>query len=208
MRTLVLNQTNLVADGQNNKLVYNFPNSVKFSKAYLAVSSISMYYSWFNISNELKNNTFSYTWVVGGTTTTYTIVVPDGLYEVSTLNQLLQFNFLNNNHYLLTSTGQVQYYAEFVVNPSRYAVQINTFLVPDAATAATLGYTLPAGQTWPADPQNPVITIPSAFNIIIGRNFSILTSLLFFVLKSVSQVDEKRGVSKPPPCSVKSQIVH
>ena len=174
MRTLVLNQTNLVADGQNNKLVYNFPNSVKFSKAYLAVSSISMYYSWFNISNDLKNNTFSYTWVVGGATTTYTIVIPDGLYEVSTLNQLLQFNFLNNNHYLLTSTGQVQYYAEFVVNPSRYAVQINTFLFP---TSLPSGYSTPT--TWagfPTQSFNPSIVLPININNLLGYVVNFTTS--------------------------------
>ena len=63
MRTLVLNQTNIVQDGQNNKLVYSFPNSVLFKDAYVAVSSISMYYSWFNITSAINNNTFQYSWV-------------------------------------------------------------------------------------------------------------------------------------------------
>ena len=94
MRTLVLNQSNIVADGQNNKLVYNFPNSVTFKDAYMALSSISVYYSWFNITSALANNTFSYTWVSSGTTTNYTVTIPDGIYEISSLNSYLQFIFI------------------------------------------------------------------------------------------------------------------
>ena len=56
MFVLVLNQSNLVQDGQNNKLVYKFPNSVVLTNKYIAVSSITMYYSWFNITASLANN--------------------------------------------------------------------------------------------------------------------------------------------------------
>jgi len=72
MRTIVLNQTNIVnLNNGNNQLVYKFPNSVLFSGTSIAVSSVSMYYSWFNISTSLQNNNFSYTWTSGTTTTTY-----------------------------------------------------------------------------------------------------------------------------------------
>jgi len=75
MRTICLTSQNLVADGQNNKLVYNFPNSVQFKDNYVSLSSISIYYSWFNISSALANNTFQYTWVTKGITTTQTIPI-------------------------------------------------------------------------------------------------------------------------------------
>ena len=55
MFVLVLNQSNLVQDGQNNKLVYRFPNSVNLTNKYIAVSQINMYYSWFNITTSLCN---------------------------------------------------------------------------------------------------------------------------------------------------------
>ena len=165
MRVIVLNQNNLVADGQNNKLVYKFPNSVQFKGNSIAVSSVSMYYSWFNITSAYQNNTFSYTWTVGTTTTTYTITIPDGLYEIETLNQLLQYNMIANGHYLVSGNSNV-YYAEFVLNPTRYAVQINTYLVP---TSLPSGYTQPAGFAgFPTTTQNPVITIPANLNIILG----------------------------------------
>ena len=61
MFVIVLNSTHIVQDGLNNKLVYKFPNSVLLKDKYIAVSSISMYYSWFNITSSYNNNTFSYT---------------------------------------------------------------------------------------------------------------------------------------------------
>lgn len=166
MRTLVLNYNNLVQDGQNNKMVYKFPNSVLFNNHYLAFAACSMYYSWFNISADLKNNTFTYNWTDSTMTfTTYTITIPDGLYEVDTLNQLLQFNFIKNGHYLVDSNGLNVYYAEFIINGPRYAVQINTYLFP---TALPNGWTNPAGLTFPTNSFNPQITLPILFNNILG----------------------------------------
>ena len=166
MRTIILNQGNIVPDGQNNKLVYRFPNSVNLNDAYLAVSYVVMFYSWFNITSQYNNNVFSYNWIDGaGVVTTYTINVPNGLYEISTLNQLLQFTMIQNGHYLVDATGDNVYYAEFIVNPSRYAVQINTFLFP---TALPLGFTNPAGVAFPPQSFNPIITLPANINKIFG----------------------------------------
>jgi len=166
MRTIILNQGNLVPDGQNNKLVYRFPNSVRLDDAYLAVSSVVMYYSWFNITSSLVNNTFSYNWITGaGPAVTYTITVPNGLYEISTLNQLLQFTMIQNGHYLVDGAGNNVYYAEFLVNTARYAVQINTFLVPLALPA---GFSNPAGLVFPLTTFNPIITLPANINKIFG----------------------------------------
>ena len=69
MNTIVLNQTNIVGTG-NNTLIYKFPNSILFDNHEVAVQSISMYYSWQNINaSPLANNTFTYTWIVGITST-------------------------------------------------------------------------------------------------------------------------------------------
>jgi hypothetical protein len=165
MRTLIVNSTNLVNDGQNNKLVYKFPNSVHFKDSFISLSQAQMYYSWFNITSEFNNNTIQYVWIDGaGVQTTYTITIPDGLYEVNTLNQLLQFTFIQNGHYLVNS-GQNVYYAEFILNPSRYAVQINTFLFP---TSLPVGYTNPAGVAFPPQSFNPSIILPPKVNVILG----------------------------------------
>ncbi len=166
MRTLILNQTNIVPDGENNKLIYRFPNSVQFKDAYIAVSSVFMYYSWFNIRQQYQNNVFTYNWIDGaGVATTYTVTIPDGLYEITAINSYLQYVFIQNGHYLVNASGDNVYYAEFIVNPERYAVQINTFLFPTALPAF---WTNPAGVPFPPQSFNPIVTLPAEFNEICG----------------------------------------
>jgi len=166
MRTLILNQTNIVPDGENNKLVYRFPNSVQFKDSYIAVSSVFMYYSWFNIRELYQNNVFTYNWIDGaGVATTYTVTIPDGLYEISEINSYLQYVFIQNGHFLVNPAGDNVYYAEFTVNPERYAVQINTFLFPTALPAL---WTNPTGVAFPPQSFNPIVTLPAKFNEICG----------------------------------------
>jgi len=192
MRIIVLNSSNLVPDGQNNKLVYKFPNSVLFKDNHIAVSSVSMYYSWFNISAALQNNTFQYQWITRnetlGTnvTQTFTVIIPDGLYEITEINAYFQFSMVQNGTYLLDG-GNYVYYAQMVINPTRYAVQINTLQVPNAAALPSTGYTLPSNYpgvfTNPAAPVlatnsfNPSLIIPQLFNNIVGYPVNFQTSL-------------------------------
>lgn len=165
MRTIVLNRSNLIQDGDNNKLVYQFPGSVSFTNSYLALSQLSMYYSWFNIAAQYNNNTIQYTWTNLAVSTTFTVTIPDGLYEVSKLNEFLQFSFIANGHYLVNTAGENVYYAELIVNPSRYAVQINTFLFPTALPAL---WTNPAAIVFPTQTFNPEIILPARINEILG----------------------------------------
>ena len=172
--TVVLNSTNIVGSG-NNQLVYTFPNSVSFPNHLIAVQSINMYYSWANVNaSPLNNNKFSYTWTVGAAVTTYTLTVPDGLYEVSDLNYFLQYNMILNGTYLINAAGENVYYAEFIVNPNRYSVQINTFLVP---TSLPAGWTAPTGSVpdgtapfvgFPTVSITPIITLIGNFAELFG----------------------------------------
>jgi hypothetical protein len=165
MFILVLNASNIVPDGQNNKLVYNFPNSIHFKDKFIAVSSVTMYYSWFNINSQYKNNVILYSWTSLGVTTTYTVTIPNGLYNISDINYFLQWTMINNNHYLVNAAGENVYYIEMVVNPNRYAIQINTYLFP---ISLPLGWSNPAGIVFPTQSFNPVITIVPNFSDIIG----------------------------------------
>lgn len=174
MRSVIFNRTNIVPNTNNTTLVYNFPNSVDLTGARIAISNITMYYSWDNINITYQNNTFSYQWTAGGVTTTYNVVIPDGLYEVKDLNNFLQFTFIANGHYLVDSAGENVYYAEFIVNPTRYAIQINTFPVP---TALPLGWANPAGLVFPLVTFNPDIIIPAKFNEILGFAVGFSTGL-------------------------------
>jgi hypothetical protein len=165
MFIIVLNQSNLVQDGLNSELVYKFPNSVVFKDKYISVSSISMFYSWFNILQIYNNNTFSYTWTSGTTTTTYNVVIPDGLYEISDINNFIQFTCIQNGTFW-TILNNNFYPFELLVNANRYAIQLNTYLIPTALpTDATTPTNFPG---WPTNEQNSVITFPAQFNKIVG----------------------------------------
>lgn len=176
MRTIIFNSSNLVNDGQNNKLVYKFPNSVQFKDSYISLSQAQMYYSWFNITSSYSNNTFSYVWLNNaGIPTTYTCLIPNGIYEIATLNNFLQYTFLQNGHYLVNGSGQNVFYAEFILNPARYSVQINTFLFPNALP---VGWTNPAGIAFPyANTFNPSIIIPNNLNTIMGFTTTLTTDI-------------------------------
>jgi len=183
MNTIVLNSTNILAGSNNSTLVYNFPTSVRFENHQIAVQSVNMYYAWQNInSTSLKNNTFTYTWVVGATTTTYTVNIPAGLYEISDINNYLQFTFIQAGQYLINATGQYVYYAEFLVNPNTYAVNIITYPVP---TSLPSGWVLPVANTqtgavafpgFPTQTFNPSIVIPANFSLIMGYATNFTTS--------------------------------
>lgn len=166
MFVIVLNQNNIVPDGQNNKLVYRFPNSVLLKDKFIAVSNISMFYSWFNVTSAQVNNTLSYTWTVGAVSSTITVVIPDGLYEISDINTYLQWVMIQNGHYLINPSGDYVYYLELIVNPNRYAIQLNTFRVP---TALPVGWSQPANFAgYPTQTFNPIVTFPPEFNNIVG----------------------------------------
>lgn len=165
MFVIVMNGTNIVQDGLNNKLVYKFPNSVVFKDKFIAVSSISMYYSWFNITSIYLNNTFSYTWTAGSTTTTYTITIPDGLWDISAINNYIQYTCITNGTYW-TISGTNYYPFELLVNANRYAIQLSTYLIPTSLpTSASVPSNFPG---WPTTTFNTVIIFPSAFNAIVG----------------------------------------
>jgi hypothetical protein len=218
MKIVVLNSNNLIQDGNNNKMIYRFPNSVQFQNNHIAVSSVSMYYSWYNISAALNNNKFYYTWYnaagiisVGGNPY-FTITVPDGLYEVSQLNSLFQFNMINNGTYLIdTATGRNVYYAEFLLNPTRYAVQINTFNFP---TSLPTGYALPTNWatyagSFPAQTFNPSVTLPFAINNILGyvENFTTDPNINNAFVPPVSQFVSKNGAGTLSYISTKAPNV-
>jgi len=183
MNTIVLNSTNILAGSNNSTLVYNFPTSVRFDNHQIAVQSVNMYYSWQNInSTSLRNNTFTYTWVVGATTTTYNVIIPAGLYEISDINNYLQYTFIQRGQYLINATGQYVYYAEFLVNPNTYAVNIITYPVP---TSLPSGWVLPVANTqtgavafvgFPTQTFNPSIVIQANFSLIVGYATNFTTS--------------------------------
>lgn len=167
-RTLILNQSNIVPNSGNSTFLYTFPlGGIQFVDEFIAVQQINLYNSCFNITAANNNNYFGYTWVDG---TSWTVNLPDSYLELAEINAYLQSYMVAQSHYLLTSTGSFVYLLEIVVNPSRYADQINSFQI--STTIATDNtWTLPSGASWvlPTLPINPIFVVPNTnFQQIIG----------------------------------------
>jgi hypothetical protein len=162
MKTLILNSSN-ITNTDNSRFTYIFPQGgYTFKDDLIAVNSISQYFSTFNISTTYNNKSFSYIWVDG---TTNVVTFPDGFYSIAQINAYLQSVMYANKHYLNTSAGQIVYLLELVINQSRYAVSLNSYLISTAiATANT--WTLPAGATWvlPTNSILPYLVVSSSNN--------------------------------------------
>lgn len=171
--TIILNKNNIVPGSKNAVFKYRFNQSLHLKDSSLAIQSINLYYSWFNISNYFRNNKFSYVWFdnAGELNTTVDITIPDGFYTVELLNKYLQSEFQKRGHYLIqqSSTDYV-YYMEFIPNASYYAIQVNIYAMMTAAQAGT-DY-IKGSETWafPSTPTTPqlVITNSSSFGSFIG----------------------------------------
>ena len=138
-KTIILTSANIEENSNNTKLVSNFRSGgYTFKSDMIALQSVYQYFIIFNITSAYGNNTFSYTWFDG---IEYTITIPDGYYEISDLNSYFQSIMFANTHYMTNSAGQFIYFLEFVVNTSRYAVQINSYPL-DADIQTTNGYIL------------------------------------------------------------------
>lgn len=165
---LIINGNNLETDIYDNKYRYTFPlGNVNFKNSKIAVSSVSIYYSWFNISAENNNNSFSFTWYDAGSTT-FLVTIDDGFYDITALNSYLQDFFIDNDLYLIDGTGDFVYYLEFVENLVYYSIQVNSYPIP---TSLPAGFTEPAGWSgYPIAASTPLLIINSTttFSDIVG----------------------------------------
>jgi len=188
--TVTFTSRNIVPGSNNNTLIYQFPSSVNFENHSVAVAQVNMFYSWTNINaTPLNNNKFSYVYNTGAGDVTFDVVIPDGIYEITDLNNFLQYTFITNGTYLVNDVGSYVYYIEFLLNPTLYAVQINTY---PQLTALPVGWTNPSGLGLGSVTTNPTITLTENFNEILGfaPNYTTpqpaIFNTIFSVLSSVA----------------------
>ena len=110
MRTIAISSKDIQPNSNNSTFHYVFPQSVVFKNQEIALSSLTMFNSVYNISSALNNNKFQYIW----SSTTYTLTLPDGIYEVSDINAYLLFSMKANNHYLVDLNDKEVYFLEFI----------------------------------------------------------------------------------------------
>lgn len=173
VESLVLTES---LDISNNINILTVPieGNLKLSKNYVALSFLSLYYSWRNITSAYNNNSFSYIW----NATPYTVTLPDGNYEFSDINSYLQnIVMFTNGHYLVDGNGNYVYYLSINANQTYYATTI---------VATVLPATLPAG--W-SDP-NSVLTAMASLTpqlVIPSNNFTTLTGFTAGTYPSVAE---------------------
>lgn len=168
MKTLILNQSNIVQGSSNTKFRYLFPQGGYTMKDnQVAIQQVSLYFSVYNITQVYNNNYFSYIWVDG---TSHTVSIPDSFLQITDLNQFLQYTMITNGHYLLDSGGNNIYLLEMVVNQPRYAVQLNCYTISTSIATAN-SWVLPPTPTW-ALPTNTIVPEfvipPTNFGKLIG----------------------------------------
>jgi len=121
-----------------NLFQVSLPGNFDLTDYDCSIGSMYIYYSWFNISAALGNNVYQLKLPIVGTPT-LTITIPDGAYQISTINNALQYFFIQNGYYLQNPTTlEYFYFAAFVINPSTYAVNLITTAFPSSATSTNL----------------------------------------------------------------------
>ena len=142
VQTIILNSTNYNIATDN--FIYDFSNHKVFTERHkIAIASISMYNSTYNITSTIGNNTFSIYWLG----TTYNFTIPDGYYSASDLNFYIQKQCILNNLYLIDGENFI-YFFEITENVTEYSININYYQLPTEIEASTLVYSIPSDATW------------------------------------------------------------
>lgn len=172
---LKINSTDLVQNGLNNSWRYNFVgSSVNFENNEVAVQSISLYNSQFNIdAAAFANTSFKVEVPTAATTTTLSINQADGYYSYPDINHNIQTALVNAGAYLIDSTGDNVFYIQFAENSTYYSCQLDCSPTP---TSLPAGFTRPAsglyslgGSGLPTTSHVPRLIIDNAsFGSVLG----------------------------------------
>jgi len=131
---IILSSKNIVPDGKNSSFVYNFPSSVSFPHHDIALQSINMFYSWTNINSTLGNQKMTVYHpanIVGPTVKQIDIILPEGQYEITDINNYLQFILIQNGCYMIAPGGNsFIFFITITLNTTQYGVNVTTYPFP------------------------------------------------------------------------------
>lgn len=124
-------------------------------------------YSLFNINQKIYNNAFfQYSFSSSTSTKNCTVNIPNGFYDVTSLNTFLQQVMIQNGNYLINTNGQYVYYIQLLYNITYYSVQIITYSVPTSLPSSWIN---PVNMTFLTSPTTPQFTVlNNNFGSIIG----------------------------------------
>ena len=190
---LVMNSSNLVQGTNNSTYQYNFISGsfIIPDNAEICISNMTIPYSWYNVNAQYYNNaSFQYTWTVLGVKTTYTIVLTNGFYSNSDINNFLIGQMILAGQYLIDGNGNNVYYLSLQYDTPYYAVQLLSFAVP---TTLPVSYTQPSN--WLGYP-----TVASTPQLIIqANNFGSLIGFTSGTYPAVVQATNYSAISNITP---------
>lgn len=129
---LVLNNSNVIGT-TNSQFKYNFLGGNFVAKDMeMCISSLTIPYSFFNVSTFYNNQNLSFVFPTGATTTTLNITLTAGFYTVTQINQFIQNQFIIAGLYLKNASSQYVYYYDISYNTAYYAIQFTASTVPNA----------------------------------------------------------------------------
>lgn len=164
---LVLNSNNVVSGSNNTRYKYTFIAPVEIKKgAELAVSNITLPYSFFNITEQYQNNVVELEWADATSILYFLLPLRDGYYSVSDLNGILQQTCIANGLYLIDENNNYVYYLTITYDPILYAVRVSGYSIP---TSLPAGWTQPSNWVgYPPTPFVPRLIVNLGFAKLIG----------------------------------------
>lgn len=167
---LILNNTNIISTS-NTIFQYKFING-SFQipdDSTICISSVSIPYAWFNISQANNNNTFV---IIDWLLVSHTITLANGFYQQQDVQNYIQEYCLNNGLYLVNASGDPVFFLFIITNTNYYSDQLLTYIVPTAAqfqpsTVGNAYYGWSTGTGWVGFPT--VATAPSLQ--VLNNNF-------------------------------------
>lgn len=156
---LSLNSSDVVRGSNNSQFKYDFiSGNFPAKDLEMCVGSITMPYSFFNVSSFYQNKTLQYSFPTSTTPISRTLTLQDGFYTVTDINNALQADMIAGGLYLLDSAGNYVFYLNLSYDTTFYAVRLISYAFP---TSLPSGFTNPAGRTFPATASTPQLSIPA-----------------------------------------------
>jgi hypothetical protein len=151
----------------------------------VCLKSMTIYYSFFNISQAKGNNEFSYVWPDGGQS--YSVTLADGIWSFANIFTYFQNVMLKNGHYLVDPFGNNVFYLYLVVNPTLYCI---SFIATPLPTSLPASYTNPANVNLSqAAGLSPQLHVSDGFSPLLG-----LAAGLYPLQPSASAVELNSGI--------------
>lgn len=167
-----------------SRFVYKFGRSVDFTDVDIALGSVSLFYSWRNITTALNNNSFQIIHPKTGGTNTLTLTLPNGGYEISDINNYLRWYLIQQGYYIQNNTTLEQkVYCELRINASTYSIEFVAY----PTEAVPSGWTAGSAYSYDGVGNTPQLVIGSNnFGTLIGYSAGTYPSVATNVLNTTT----------------------